>query len=334
MRALVYHGRRDIRVEERPVPQPVAGSVLVEVLRCGVCGTDASEYTKGPIMLPSSPTVLGHEFVGVVRAGDGIQAGTLVASGAGVSCGACPRCAEGRTNLCWSYSTLGLTRDGGLAEFALVPTSTVYPLPPDLPLDLAALAQPLAVGIHAVSRAAVAPGQIVVVLGAGAIGTFVLLALQATSGGGAVVVDPSPERRAAALAAGAGLCVTPAAVAEAVLDLTAGRGADVVFETSGAPGALAQAVDLTRPGGRVLAVGLPGEAQHLNVTAMVLNEIDICTSVAHVSDRDVPAAIRLLDERRPSIATTVIGLADTEEQGLIPLSQGRAPGKVLVDPRR
>jgi (R,R)-butanediol dehydrogenase/meso-butanediol dehydrogenase/diacetyl reductase len=335
MRALVFHGRRDVRVEERPTPEPVDGCVLVEVLRCGICGTDASEYVKGPIMLPSSPTVLGHEFIGVVRAGDGLPEGTRVASGAGVSCGCCARCVEGRTNLCDAYSTLGLTRDGGLATHVLVPLSTLHPLPAGLPDDLAGLAQPLAVGLHAVARAGVSPGDVVVLQGAGAIGTFVLLGLVEAlgrNGGTLVVTDPAEDRRSSALGLGAGLAVSPASVREAVLDLTDGRGADVVFETSGAPGSLQRAVDLARRGGRVLAVGLPNGRQELDVTALVLREVDIRSSVAHVSDRDLPAAIRLLDSRRPAIPTTVMGLAEVESQGLIPLSEGRVHAKILVNP--
>jgi (R,R)-butanediol dehydrogenase/meso-butanediol dehydrogenase/diacetyl reductase len=335
VRALVYHGSRDVRIEERPAPELVPGSVVVEVTRCGICGTDATEYVKGPVLLPSTPTVLGHEFIGVVHESVDSRwpVDTRVASGAGVWCGKCPRCLEGRTNLCDLYETLGLTRDGGLATYVLAPSRTLHGIPDGLPEDLAALAQPLAVGLHAVTRAEVRSDDVVVLLGAGAIGSFVLLGLLGRACGPVVVADVVGERLAAAKTLGADHVVLVEDSADVVRELTGGRGADIVIETSGAPGALQRAVDLARRGGRVQAVGLPGP-QPINVTSMVLREVDVSTSVAHVCDRDLPAALALLDERRPVLPTTVIGLADTEAEGLIPLAEGRSRSKILVDPRR
>jgi (R,R)-butanediol dehydrogenase/meso-butanediol dehydrogenase/diacetyl reductase len=322
-------------VEEHPDPQLVPDSVVVEVTRCGICGTDATEYTKGPVLMAPTPTVLGHEFVGIVyeSADPCLPVGTRVASGGGISCGGCLRCLEGRTNLCDRYETLGLSRDGGLATYVLAPSRTLHVIPDGLPDDLAALAQPLAVGLHAVSRAAPGPDEVVVLLGAGAIGSFVLLALLGTPHGPVVAADVVPERVSAALEMGADHGAPVHETAELVRGLTNGRGADLVIETSGAPGSLQRAVDLARRGGRVQAVGLPTGPQPINVTAMVLREVDVRTSVAHVCDNDLPAALALLDERRPALPTTVIGLGETETEGLVPVAEGRARAKVLVDPR-
>src|SRR4051794_9130944 len=120
MRAAVYHGPGDVRIEaRRDPPAPGGGELLLDVLRASICGTDAAEYDHGPV-LAEPPLVLGHELVGrVVAVGPGvggIAAGDRVVTGAGVSCGTCARCTEGRTNLCERYFTLGLQADGGLAE--------------------------------------------------------------------------------------------------------------------------------------------------------------------------------------------------------------------------
>ncbi|MDP5129087.1 MAG: alcohol dehydrogenase catalytic domain-containing protein, partial [Pontimonas sp.] len=156
MKAAVYHGPHDVRIEQKPQPAPAQGEVLLKITRSGMCGTDASEWKSGPLLFPiasahpvsghSGPMILGHEFIGeIVGLGEGVSGfamGDRVASGAGISCGECPRCAEGRTNLCQRYVTLGLNRDGGMAEYVAVPTSTLVPLPDGLSDDFAGLAQP------------------------------------------------------------------------------------------------------------------------------------------------------------------------------------------------
>ncbi len=215
MRAAVLHAPRDLRLEDRPEPERRPGEVIVEVTYNGLCGTDATEYAKGPMMVPLlirhpgsghvGPTVLGHEFIGtVVDTGPEARrwAGRRVASGAGVWCGACAWCRRGRTNLCERYYTLGLSTHGGLARYVAVPAATLCEIP-DGCADLeAVLAQPLAVGLHGVSRSGVRHGDTVVLLGAGAIGSFLLAGLTGLTGltghDGPVVavdVDAGPARR-------------------------------------------------------------------------------------------------------------------------------------------
>src|ERR1700761_1625224 len=157
MKAAVYHGDHDVRIESVPVPEPADGEVLLRVLRSGLCGTDATEWKAGPLTFPvnrvhpvtghTGPMVFGHEFVGEIVEPVSLPTRTLVASGAGVWCGECDRCRQGRTNLCRRYYTHGLNAAGGLAEYVAVPERTLVPLPDGLGLDAAGLAQPLAVGL-------------------------------------------------------------------------------------------------------------------------------------------------------------------------------------------
>src|SRR3954452_21070488 len=138
MRAAVLYAPHDVRLEDRPEPVRTEGEVIIEVSYNGLCGTDATEFTKGPMMVPLSrrhpgsghvgPTILGHEFIGtVVDAAPALASwgGRRVASGAGVSCGECPWCLRGRTNLCAHYYTLGLSTHGGLAELVAAPARTL-----------------------------------------------------------------------------------------------------------------------------------------------------------------------------------------------------------------
>ena len=137
MRAAVLHARHDLRVEDRPYPHSAPDELLLEVRTVGICGTDAHEFAAGPHMFPLEdqhpvtghvgPMVPGHEFAGtVVEAGSrtaGFAAGDLVASGAAYSCGECDQCLRGRTNLCRRYATVGLHRDGALAQYVAVPAA-------------------------------------------------------------------------------------------------------------------------------------------------------------------------------------------------------------------
>ncbi|MFP5372767.1 MAG: zinc-dependent alcohol dehydrogenase, partial [Actinomycetes bacterium] len=237
MRALVLHAAGDARLEERPEPPvPGAGEVRLTVTRAGLCGTDASEYAAGPVMTPLAtrhpnrgvlgPVVLGHEFIGVVEsAGPGAErfsVGDRVAAGAGVWCGECPWCRRGQTNLCRSYWTYGLSADGGLTQRITVPERMLHAVPSHVSDDNAALAQPLAVGLHAVDRSRVQPGDLVVVHGAGAIGSFIIAGLKAAGAETVVAVDVDQARLDVATKLGADVTVDArsADAATVVGDLT------------------------------------------------------------------------------------------------------------------
>jgi (R,R)-butanediol dehydrogenase / meso-butanediol dehydrogenase / diacetyl reductase len=347
MRAAVYHGSHDVRIEDVPIPEPGDGEVLLRVLRSGMCGTDATDWKAGPKTFPvnrrhpvtghEGPMILGHEFIGEVVA-QGARAttpvGTLVASGAGVSCGRCDRCLQGRTNLCRQYYTLGLNTAGGMAEFVAVPESTLAVVPEGLSPDAAGLAQPLAVGLHAARRAGARDGDRVVLIGAGAIGTFVLAGLRSLADVDLTVVDFAGPRLERAQRLGATRCVGAGPDAPAkVMAAVGAPGADVVIEASGAPGQLDVAIGLARPGGTVLQVGLPAQPQEIDVWSLVMQEKTIQTTLAHVCGEDLAPALDLL-------ATT--SLADELLEGVHPLeaigeqldrlASGQVEGKILFDP--
>ncbi|MET0448431.1 MAG: alcohol dehydrogenase catalytic domain-containing protein [Aeromicrobium sp.] len=347
MRASVYHGAHDVRVEDVPDPAPAEGEVLVRVLRSGMCGTDATEWSKGPRMFPvdrthpvthhSGPMIMGHEFVGEVveaSAGATFAVGDLVASGAGVSCGECARCLEGRTNLCQRYYTLGLNTAGGMAELVAVPERVLTSIPDGLSMDRAGLAQPMAVGLHAARRSGVKDGDRVVLIGAGAIGTFVLAGLGSLARADVTVVDFPGERLDRALRLGAARVAPAGPEAEdAIREALGGAAIDVVIEASGAPGQLDASIRLVRTGGTVVQVGLPSSRQEIDVHSMVMREITIVTALAHVCREDLAAALSILDASTlaDELLEAVLPLEDLPEQ-LELLATGRLQGKVLFDP--
>jgi len=346
MRAAVLHGNKDLRLENVQRPTLNENEVLIKIAYNGLCGTDASEYAKGPFMVPLSaphpgsghqgPTVLGHEFIGtVIEAGASAQEmlGKRVACGAGVSCGECKMCTSGRTNLCASYYTLGLSWNGGLAEFAAAPKDICVPIPDDCIDEYAALTQPLAVGIHAVKRAGVVKGDRVVLLGVGAIGSFVCVALQKL-GVDITAVDVDQKRLDIALKLGAKKAVLISKeITPQELLTTIGHQSEVVFETSGAPGAGARALAITNQGGTLMLLGLNKIPQEFPFFDAVLREVTLQTTVAHVCKDDMPEAIQLLKSGVVAKLLTdrVVHLENAVE-AFEDLVAGRASGKILVSP--
>lgn len=344
MRAAVLYGNDDLRIENVAVPAIGPGDVLIKVTYNGLCGTDATEFAKGPMMVPlvaphpnskhQGPTILGHEFVGkVVDTGANAKEmlGVRVACGAGVSCGTCRMCNEGRTNLCNSYYTLGLSTHGGLAEYVSAPKDICIPIPDDCSDLDAVLAQPLAVAIHAVRRAKISKGDRVVLLGVGAIGTFICIALQGL-GVDITAIDVEQSRLDAAKKFGADhtILIDPQETPAQLLAMY-GAGADIVFETSGSKGAPTRALSLTRNGGTLLLLGLNKTPQDFLFSDAVLREITLETSAAHVCVDDIPAALEIL--RSGDIAPLLIErVLDLEEalQACKTISAGKALGKLVI----
>ncbi|MGH2935237.1 MAG: zinc-dependent alcohol dehydrogenase [Gaiellaceae bacterium] len=341
MKAAVYHGQRDVRIETVPDPaDPAADEVVLEVIRAAICGTDASEWDHGPFLCRPG-VVVGHEFVGrVVSRGTNVEhigLGERVVSGAGISCGRCLWCRQGRTNLCAEYRTLGLQVDGGLAEYVTSPASICRVVPESCGDDAAAMAQPLAVALHALSRVGLSSKESVAVIGVGGIGSFVVAGASRRAVDGRVVaIDIDPERLVTASALGASEVADASgrSLSELLLELSGGIGFDVVIEASGTEHGPAGALAGTRRGGRVLLVGLHAAPRELDLSDTILREIDIATSVAHVCETDIPAALEMLatsDLADVTIAKN-ISLEALVDEGLRPLAEGRAPGKIVVTP--
>lgn len=342
MRAVRFHAAGDVRLEETaPSPAPGPGEVRLRVLAVGVCGSDALELRAGPVLVGGDrPCTLGHELAGeVVEVGPGVERlapGMVVACGAGVSCGRCARCLEGRTNLCASYETVGFHRDGGLAEYCTVPADICVDVAPyGLTPDAAALAQPMAIAVHAARRGRIAAGETAVVVGVGGIGAFLTFVL-ARGGATTVVGDLSAARVEIAAALGAARTVDLGA-GEDFAGALAGleRPPDVIFEVSGSAAGLRQALELAPRGARIVLVGVQKEAVPLPLRGVALDELELIGTVAHVCAADLPEALRLLSLRESweDVAPDVLPLELAVDEGLLPIAEGRSHRiKTLFDP--
>ncbi len=286
MRAAVLYGIDDMRVED--VPAPVLDdrrNVLVRIESVGVCGSDVHFLKRGRIgnFALETPTIMGHESAGeiVKLTGDarGLQVGDRVAVEPGYSCGKCEFCRSGRYNLCPDVVFLAAPPvHGAFCEYLAWPADFLFKLPDNMSMDEGAMLEPLSVGMHAARRSRVRAGDSVAVLGAGPIG---LAALQAARAHGATTIiasDLVPMRLelAGKLGATATLDAAEVDVEGAVMEMTGGRGVDVVFECAGAVPTIQMAMRIARNGGRVQLVGMPAEMEApVPLYELINRELDV-----------------------------------------------------------
>ncbi len=256
MKCATIHAPGDVRLEDMPEPVAGPGESLVQITSVGLCGSDLHWFGEGAIgdAVLTKPLVLGHEMAGLVRSG--ALAGRSVAIDPAVPCGRCRECAAGLEHLCTRMHFAGHgSTHGGLRERIAWPDSRLHVLPDGYDPAMGSLLEPLGVAVHAMDLAHLRPGWRVGVVGCGPIG-LMLIELAALAGCEIVAVEPLAHRREAALRAGATLAVSPQEVSHGCeLD----SGYDVAFEVSGSDDGLARAATLSRPGGRLLLVGIPEE---------------------------------------------------------------------------
>ncbi|MFC1716332.1 zinc-binding dehydrogenase [Candidatus Poribacteria bacterium] len=304
MKAAVCEGVRKVTVKEMRMPGPGAGEVLIRVKSSGICGSDVRAYL-GLHPEVVYPVTLGHEFSGEVAAlGDGVE-GFKIDDGVIVEplfpCGECADCLAGNYNLCDELAMIGYQVPGSFAEYAIARASFLYHKGESLSFNEAALVEPLAVAVHAVRRAGVGIGDLVVVLGTGGVG---LLVMQVAKKAGAMVIatDRSSEKLHLAADMGADYVVNTDSsdLHELLMAITKDRGADVIVECAGTPQTMIQVVDLVRRGGTIVMVGWTGnELDQMPMTQITMGEINLLGSATYC--RDFPTAVELAISREVNL---------------------------------
>lgn len=318
------------RIETLTVPDPIPGpgEVLVRVEAAGICGTDRhlfkGEFPCGP------PVTLGHEFAGeVIDSGEGVTlpVGTRVTCDPNIACGSCTQCLRGRVNLCTRNVAIGIHRDGGFADRAVIPAHRAIPVP-DLHPHQAAFAEPLACTLHGIDLGAPLPGQSVIVLGGGVIG---LLAVQLARNAGAEVtlITRHPAKRALAMEVGA----THTAATEAEARALHRDGADLLLECAGVAETVEMAPRLARSGGRVVILGVmpQGERVQIEPFDLLFREISLLHSFINPFTQARAAAMLTSGQVKVApLISRVIPLADAPQAIANPAAPGEV--KVLVVP--
>lgn len=320
MKVLRLHRAGDLRLHDEPPPLVAEGEVLVHVKAVGLCGSDRHWFLDAGIgdAVLEHPLVLGHEFAGVIAAGP--RAGERVALDPAIPCGRCDVCLTGLPHLCPDVRFAGHgSTDGALRTSLAWPEGLTHPLPDCMPDAEAALLEPLGVALHAVDLGHVRPGVRTGVFGCGPLGLLLLQAIGAAGGELAVATDPLRHRRDAARAAGSARVLEPGEV------VGGGFALDVAFETAGTDGALADAMDAVRPGGRVVLVGIPAEDRTSFVASTARRKGLTLLSCRRMQPADLPRAIRLAESGAVDLASLV-----AERH---PIENWRAAFSALVDRR-
>jgi 2-desacetyl-2-hydroxyethyl bacteriochlorophyllide A dehydrogenase len=302
MKAAVFKGIEDLQVEDVPDPEGGAEDVVVAVKAVGVCGSDLHTYLHGSFVQPGQ--IMGHEFAGeVIEVGDaveGVAVGDRLTASPLVPCHDCPRCAEGRYNLCAAAWTQGLAygRPGAFAEKIKIPRpvpgENVFPLGEDISDEAGALVEPLAVAVHAVKLAAPVQDATALVLGLGTIGLQVVQALRAHGAGRVLGVDLAKLRLDAAGKLGAEALDGGGGLDEALgKALATGDEIDLVFECSGVPALMNEALGRVRAGGTVVVLALFDDPVSFNPTLLVQKEIRVQGSIAYTGE-DFADAVEMI----------------------------------------
>lgn len=308
MKALVYKGPGIVALEDQVEPRPGPGEVLVAVRAVGVCGSDIHGYT-GATGRRTPGGVMGHEVAGVVaERGPGVdkpRQGSRVAIFPIVACARCEACMRGQTHLCPSRRVLGVEAPGAYAEYVTVPAGNCRPLRRTASFAQGALAEPLAVGLHAVALAGVRRGDAVAVLGAGGIGLCALLACRLRGASPVYVTDIVAERLAMVEALGG----VPVSARDGdpvarILD-QAGGGPRAVVDAVGVTGTLRQALALAPAGGRIVVVGMGSPHVEFPLYDLITRERTVVGSYAYTA-REHAQAVRLINRRRIDV-TPLIG---------------------------
>ena len=263
MKASRFMGNMTFAVEDLPVPQAGPGELVVRNKVCGVCGTDVHIYHGEPGSADvNPPVVLGHEYSGeVVEVGEGVTGfavGDHVTVDPNIYCGHCAYCQNGKKQLCPSMEAIGVTRDGGFAQYSLIPASQAFKLEPTVPWEAAAMAEPLACCLHGIDLAGIQVGDKVCVVGGGAIGLLMVQLAKLSGASQIVLSEPNEKRRQVGLQLGANAALDPTRPdSQEAFAQVLGGGANVVIECVGNVSAVKSAFQFAGKGATVLLFSVP-----------------------------------------------------------------------------
>jgi L-iditol 2-dehydrogenase len=321
MKALLLRAYDHFEMTDRPRPVPGSGEVLVRIEACGICGSDVHGF-DGSSGRRIPPIVMGHEAAGTVaEIGPGVagfQPGDRITFDSTISCGECPYCLRGESNLCDRRNAFGVScddyrRDGAFAEYLTVPQRICYRLPNTLSFAEAAMLEPVSVALHAVAVSQLRGGETALVIGAGMIGLLTLQAARAAGCRRIFIADIDNTRLDLARNLGAteAISSTGAALARTCRELTGGHGVDIVFEAVGRSETVAAAVDCTRKGGAITLIGNIDPEVMLPLQKVVSRQIRLQGTAA--SCGEYPRAIELLTDGAIRVKPLITAVAPLED---------------------
>lgn len=337
MKAAVTYGKQNLKIENVPVPEIKDNEVLIKVKACGICGTDPHIY-NGHFPAPM-PLIQGHEFAGeVVKVGSDVTSvaeGDRVTADINISCGNCYYCRTGQKLFCENINQLGVHTNGAFAEYVKAPENNVYSLPEGMSWEEGAYIEPLACVIRGQERANIGMGDTVAIIGAGPMGLAHAIMAKLNGATKVIISEMNQARLQKARDLGVDVVIDASEKdpVQEVLNLTDGRGADVVFEVVGAIPTYQQALNLVRKGGTLVAYGAAPADQAMQIKPFDIfsKELTIVGSYAGTYGTWVKA-IQLISSKRfdpANIFSKTIPL-DQLEDGIVEADKNKDTIKILV----
>lgn len=337
MKAAVFYGKEDLRIEDLPIPEPKKGEVLIKVKACGICGTDVHIYhgDEGAAATPSG-TVLGHEFSGVVeKVGEGVTSvsvGDSVCVDPNKLCNECYYCKSGIGHFCESMIGIGTTVNGGFAEYCCVPQSQVYKAASTTSFEQSAMTEPVACCLHGIDMCDIKVSDTVLVIGGGMIGLIMLQLAKLSGASKLILLEPVAEKRVLGYKLGADLCIDP--LHENVEKILSEKGIgriSTVIECAGLPSTMKQAISLAGKKSTVMLFGLTKPDDEIPVKPFEIFKKEIVIKASFINPYTQQRALDLISSGKIDVSSMVHKrislneLADALADGSL-----RSKGKIIV----
>ena len=341
MKSAVFYGKHDMRVEESPMPKVEAEDVLIQVKACGICGTDVHIYEgdKGAAEV-TPPTILGHEFSGVVAevgsAVTNVKVGDRVCIDPNCYCGKCDFCRNGIAHYCTDMIGYGTTVNGGFAEYCSVNQRQVYKLGDHTTFEQGARTEPVACCLHGMDMCNIHPGSSVVIIGGGMIGLLMLQLARLAGAARTALLEPVASKREVAKKLGADVCIDP--IHEDVKAALAAAGmtwVNTVIECVGRTSTIEQAIDIVGNKGTVMMFGLTKPDDTISLKPFEVFKKEIELKASYINPYTQKRALELIDSGRLDVSSMVYAVESLDNLAdILAKPELRANGKYIISPEK
>lgn len=341
MKSAVFYGKHDMRVEESPMPKVGAEDVLIQVKACGICGTDVHIYEgdKGAAEV-TPPTILGHEFSGVVAevgsAVTNVKVGDRVCIDPNCYCGTCDFCRNGIAHYCTDMIGYGTTVNGGFAEYCSVNQRQVYKLGDHTTFEQGAMTEPVACCLHGMDMCNIHPGSSVVIIGGGMIGLLMLQLARLAGAARTALLEPVASKRDVAKKLGADICIDP--IHEDVKAALAAAGmtwVNTVIECVGRTSTIEQAIDIVGNKGTVMMFGLTKPDDTISLKPFEVFQKEIELKASYINPYTQKRALELIDSGRLDVSSMVYAVESLDNLAeILAKPELRANGKYIISPEK
>ena len=341
MKSAVFYGKHDMRVEESPMPQVGAEDVLIQVKACGICGTDVHIYEgdKGAAEV-TPPTILGHEFSGVVTevgaAVTNVKVGDRVCIDPNCYCGKCDFCRNGIAHYCTDMIGYGTTVNGGFAEYCSVNQRQVYKLGDHTTFEQGAMTEPVACCLHGMDMCNIHPGSSVVVIGGGMIGLLMLQLARLAGAARTALLEPVEAKREVAKKLGADICIDPIHDdVKAALTSAGMTWVNTVIECVGRTSTIEQAIDIVGNKGTVMMFGLTKPDDTISLKPFEVFKKEIELKASYINPYTQKRALELIDSGRLDVSSMVYAVESLNNLAdILAKPELRANGKYIISPEK